>query len=317
MNQQPILQASQVSKSYGRRSVLKDVNLCVDAGKCVVLMGSNGAGKTTLTHILQGLITNYTGYVSVLGKTYDHHRKEILKQMGVLMQETHLYKRYTVKETLNLFASFYRQSLNLEKIIDDFDLTDKQDEYLKNLSGGQKQKLYLATALVHKPKILFLDEPTTGLDIESKKQIWKRITTLKDQGCAVLVTTHYIEEAEHLADRIAILHNGQILAMGDLSQLIDEYAPQSSTSFRFQGFMDPYKTFIQSLSHHQAVNQVAADGAHHIKILWNSPSPSLEMIADVMRPIESHIQSLTIRRGCLEDVYMSLTGKVIHEDGSL
>ena len=314
-----VLQANQISKSYGHKTILNQINLSLHQGECLVLMGANGAGKTTLTHILQGLLSSDSGTVNILNQDFSRSRAQILANIGVVMQETSLYKRYTVNETLQLFASFYKQRHpDLNQIITSLGLADKQHDYLKNLSGGQKQKLYIATALVHHPKILFLDEPTTGLDPLSRKQIWSMILKLKQQGCAILLTTHYLDEAEHLADRLAILHKGQIIAEGHMTQLIAQLAPQISMTVTYDPPTDDTLTteWVGALNSHPLISQVIQEGGNQLKISW-LPSAQYQDMITVLTDCDIRPHKLTIQQGNLEDVYLNLTGKSLDEDRTL
>lgn len=309
MDHQPVLQAHNISKSFGHQHVLRELNLSLNDGECLVLMGANGAGKTTLTHILQGLLPADAGTVTIFGQTYQRGRGHILARIGVLMQETSLYKRYTVLETLQLFASFYnhRRPSNLMTIITALDLTAHQHTYLKDLSGGQKQKLYIATALVHQPSLLFLDEPTTGLDPVARRQIWTIIAELRRQGCAILLTTHYLDEAEQLADRLAILHKGKLLAEGSITSLIATFAPEQTMTIALNpADASAQATLITQLQAHPNVNRVHQEGPTRFKVTLAS-SMELPQLVELLssRGIKPH--QLTMALGSLEDVYRSLT----------
>lgn len=313
MDHQPVLQAHNISKSFGHQNVLRELNLALHDGECLVLMGANGAGKTTLTHILQGLIPADAGTVTIFGQTYQHGRAHILARIGVLMQETSLYKRYTVLETLQLFASFYRHRRphNLTTIMDALGLTAQQHTYLKDLSGGQKQKLYIATALVHGPSLLFLDEPTTGLDPVARRQIWTIIADLKRQGCAILLTTHHLDEAEQLADRLAILHHGKLLAEGSITSLMATFAPEQAMTITLNPADAPAQaTLITNLKAHANVRQVSCESPNRFKVSLAS-TMELPQLVELLSPHNIHPHQLTVSLGSLEDVYRSLTAKEV------
>lgn len=214
-----MLRARGLRKNFKNLVAVDGVDLAVEPGECLALLGPNGAGKTTTVEMLEGLLPPDAGVVEVFGKDLKANRREILEGVGVLLQETNLYKRYTVRETLALFGSFYRTAKEPEEIMERLSLTDKADVQLRKLSGGQKQRAYLGCALVNDPKLLFLDEPTTGLDPQARRAIWELLGALKTEGRGILLTTHYMEEAERLADRVAVIDHGKIIAEGRTKDL--------------------------------------------------------------------------------------------------
>ncbi len=214
-----MLTAKGLRKSFKNLVAVDGVDLAVAPGECLALLGPNGAGKTTTVEMLEGLLVPDAGVVEIFGKRLAEDRRAILEQVGVLLQETNLYKRYTVRETLALFGSFYREAKDPAEIMERLALTDKADVQLRKLSGGQKQRAYLGCALVNDPKLLFLDEPTTGLDPQARRATWELLAALKAEGRSILLTTHYMEEAERLADRVAIIDHGTIIAEGRTKDL--------------------------------------------------------------------------------------------------
>jgi ABC-2 type transport system ATP-binding protein len=217
----PALEARGLVKRYKDLTAVAGVDLKVGRGECLALLGPNGAGKTTTVEMLEGLLAPDAGQVLILGESLAQNRRGLLEKVGVLLQETNLYKRYTVRETLELFASFYEKSLDPEAIMTRLGLTDKADVQLRRLSGGQKQRVYLGAALINDPDLLFLDEPTTGLDPQARRAIWDLVQAIKAEGKSILLTTHYMEEAEVLADRVAIMDQGKIIVEGTPRELID------------------------------------------------------------------------------------------------
>lgn len=215
-----MLSARGLTKRYKNLVAVDGVDLTVGPGECLALLGPNGAGKTTTVEMLEGLTVPDSGVVEIFGKRLPGERRAILEKVGVQLQETNLYKRYTVRETLTLFGSFYKEAQDPEVIMKRMSLTDKADVQLRKLSGGQKQRAYLGCALVNDPKLLFLDEPTTGLDPQARRAIWDLLRELKAEGRGILLTTHYMEEAEVLADRVAIIDHGKIIAEGTPQELI-------------------------------------------------------------------------------------------------
>src|SRR5262249_54886932 len=197
------IECRDLRKTYdGKVEAVRGLSLSIAAGECFGLLGPNGAGKTTTIEILEGLLTPSSGEVTILGRNWRQHQRELRELMGISLQETRLSERLTVRETLTLFASFYRLPCSTDFILEQLQLTEKIDSWVGKLSGGQRQRLAVATALVGNPKILFLDEPTTGLDPQSRRQLWDIIREFQKSGGTVLLTTHYMDEAERLCDRL-------------------------------------------------------------------------------------------------------------------
>ncbi len=193
---------------------VRGLDLAVEQGECFGLLGPNGAGKTTTIEIIEGLLDATSGEVEVLGYRWGRQDDEIRQRIGISLQETRLSEKLSVRETLTLFRSFYRQGIEPEQAMARVSLEEKAKSWVKNLSGGQKQRLAVACALVGDPELLFLDEPTTGLDPQSRRQLWEIIRQFREAGRTVLFTTHYMDEAERLCDRVAIVDHGKVIALG-------------------------------------------------------------------------------------------------------
>ncbi len=207
-------------KAYGDVVAVNGLDLRVSAGQCFGLLGPNGAGKTTTIEICEGLNTPDAGTVRVLGRTWDRDAHWLRTQLGIQLQETQLAEKLSVQETLALFRSFYLNARSIDDVIGLVQLGEKRTARVGGLSGGQKQRLALACALVGDPQLLFLDEPTTGLDPQSRRQLWTVVEGLKAEGRTIVLTTHYMDEAERLCDNIAIVDHGQVIALGTPRQLI-------------------------------------------------------------------------------------------------
>ncbi|MBM4371853.1 MAG: ABC transporter ATP-binding protein [Deltaproteobacteria bacterium] len=211
-------------KRYGDLAAVDGIDLDVAAGECFGLLGPNGAGKTTAVEIMEGLRPADAGTVRILGTTWGRGSRRLRQRIGIALQETQLVDRLTVRETLRLFRSFHREGRDVDAVLSEVELTEKAGTWVVRLSGGQRQRLALACALVGAPELLFLDEPTTGLDPGSRRGIWGLVEAFRRQGGTVLLTTHYMEEAERLCQRIAIMDRGRILTAGAPAELVRSVA---------------------------------------------------------------------------------------------
>src|SRR5450631_3898490 len=230
------IQCRDLRKTYdGKVEAVRGLNLEIQAGECFGLLGPNGAGKTTTIEILEGLLQPTSGQVTILGHSWETHSRELREWLGISLQETRLSEKLSVRETIDLFASFYRHPRSSTEVIEELQLTEKADAWVGKLSGGQRQRLAVATALVGNPKILFLDEPTTGLDPQSRRQLWDIIRIFQQAGGTVLLTTHYMDEAERLCDRLAIVDQGQIIAEGTPADLIERLGGHHMVEFQVSG----------------------------------------------------------------------------------
>jgi len=208
-------------KAYADVVAVDGLDLQVRVGECFGLLGPNGAGKTTTIEICEGLLAPDAGSVQVLGRQWGSDESELRELLGIQLQDTQLTEKLTVDETLTLFQSFYREAIDVGEVIDKVDLGEKRFSRVGNLSGGQKQRLAVGCALVGNPQLLFLDEPTTGLDPQSRRQLWDLIARFQDEGKTILLTTHYMEEAERLCDRVAIVDHGYVIALGSPTELME------------------------------------------------------------------------------------------------
>ena len=230
------IQCRDLRKTYdGKLEAVRGLNLEIQTGECFGLLGPNGAGKTTTIEILEGLLAPTSGEVTILGHSWKKNEREMREWLGISLQETRLSEKLTVRETIELFASFYRQPRSTDEVLEQLQLTEKADSWVGKLSGGQRQRLAVATALVCNPKILFLDEPTTGLDPQSRRQLWDIIRVFQREGGTVLLTTHYMDEAERLCDRLAIVDHGQVIAEGSPSDLINRLGGNHVVEFSVSG----------------------------------------------------------------------------------
>jgi ABC-2 type transport system ATP-binding protein len=221
VNSPRALRVQGLRKAYDDVVAVDGLDLQVNTGECFGLLGPNGAGKTTTIEICEGLLSPDSGTVEVLGRTWESNARELRELLGIQLQDTQLSEKLTVDETLTLFQSFYRDSSDVGEVIDKVELGEKRTSRVGTLSGGQKQRLAVACALVGNPQLLFLDEPTTGLDPQSRRQLWELIAMFQAEGRTIVLTTHYMEEAERLCDRVAIVDHGHVIALGSPRELTE------------------------------------------------------------------------------------------------
>src|SRR5438876_4299482 len=299
-------------KTYeGKSEAVRGLDLEIQAGECFGLLGPNGAGKTTTIEILEGLLPPTSGEVEILGRTWSVHTQELREMLGISLQETRLRDKRTVRETLELFASFYRRPRSRAGGMEEMALTEKADSWVGKLSGGQRQRLAVATALVCNPKILFLDEPTTGLDPQSRRQLWDIIRTFQRDGGTVLLTTHYMDEAERLCDRLAIVDHGQIIAEGSPTDLIERLGGHHVVEFAVSGNSDG--AALEAWRGLPSVESVREDDGM-VALNVKEPHLTIPALLDAIEKQGSNLQHLTTRQASLEDVFVRLTGRHLRED---
>ena len=298
-------------KTYdGEVEAVRGLDLEILAGECFGLLGPNGAGKTTTIEILEGLLPPTAGEVGILGKTWDTHARELREVLGISLQETRLTEKLTVRETLELFASFYHHSRSSVDVMEEMALTEKADTWVGKLSGGQKQRLAVATALVANPRILFLDEPTTGLDPQSRRQLWEIVRRFQRGGGTVLLTTHYMDEAERLCDRIAIIDHGVLIASGTPTELIERLGGYRLVEFSATGSAVAMPDTWRSLPGVEAVHQ--EDGTVTLSV--RQLHETVPALLAALESRGSELLRLTTRDASLEDVFVHLTGRHLRED---
>jgi ABC-2 type transport system ATP-binding protein len=308
---QPALLVSGLRKRYGDVVAVDGVDLTVATGECFGLLGPNGAGKTTTIEICEGLTAPDEGVVEVLGQRWDQHERALRERLGIQLQETQLAEKLTVDETVRLFRSFYARGRAVDEVIDLVQLGEKRRARVGKLSGGQKQRLALACAMVGDPELLFLDEPTTGLDPQSRRQLWDLIVELRASGRSIVLTTHYMDEAERLCDRVAIVDHGKVIALGTPRELIAGLGAEHVVEFTAPGATDGMLD-VRAL---EALDGVQSARTHDGR--W-----TLEVM-ELARTVPALLGELS-RRGLvlgelathsatLEDVFVSLTGRQLRD----
>jgi ABC-2 type transport system ATP-binding protein len=304
----PAISCRGLKKHYGDVKAVDGLDLEVAPGECFGLLGPNGAGKTTTIEILEGLTTPDAGEVTILGRRWGSQERELRERLGVSLQESRLTEKLSVYETLELFRSFYERGRSPEQLLKDLSLEEKRDARVGKLSGGQRQRLAVACALAGDPEILFLDEPTTGLDPQSRLQLWERIAVYKAAGRTVLLTTHYMEEAERLCDRVAIVDHGRIIALGTPAQLVAGLKAPHFVEFSTEPAVeDALLAAVAGIGERRR-----RDGS------WFVGSVSLaETVPSLLAALDragARLVSLSTHRSTLEDVFISLTGRELRDE---
>jgi ABC-2 type transport system ATP-binding protein len=308
---QSALQCRALVKKFADVTAVNGLDLEVRAGECFGLLGPNGAGKTTTVEILEGLTPADGGTVEVLGQSWGAGNDRALRnRIGVQLQETQLAEKVTVEETLRLFRSFYSRGQSVEAIIDSVELNEKRGARVGKLSGGQRQRLAVACALVGDPELLFLDEPTTGLDPQARLKLWDIIEKFKSGGGTILLTTHYMEEAARLCDRVAIMDQGRMIALGTPQELIASLEADQIVEFSTTDALEE-----------ESLTQLP--GVRRIRQNSNSSSGYSLTVVDISRALPALLSelerqrvkliTLTTHQATLEDVFVSLTGRMLRD----
>jgi ABC-2 type transport system ATP-binding protein len=299
-----------VVKKYGQLAAVNGLDLDVRRGECFGLLGPNGAGKTTSIEMLEGLITPDEGDVRVLGRTWKSDATWIRGRLGIQLQETQLADKLTVTETLRLFRSFYSTGLTVDELISTVELDAKRDTWVSKLSGGQKQRLSVACALAGRPDLLFLDEPTTGLDPQSRRQLWEVLERYRASGGTVLLTTHYMDEAHAICDRVGIMDQGKLIALGTPLELVAGLGAQHVVEFALVDATrlpadDQLSALpgVTSVRHEDTTVALATREVHRL----------VPALLDELRARDATLTLLTTHSATLEDVFVTMTGRHLRD----
>ena len=296
-----------LEKRYGDVTAVDGISFQVHRGEVFGLLGPNGAGKTTTVECIEGLRIPDSGEIEVLGMRAHPTNYALKARLGIQLQGTAFLPRLTVEETLRLFASFYPRSLPMGELLDLVALREKRRSQVKTLSGGQRQRLALAMALVNDPEVLILDEPTSGLDPQARRSLWELITSLKGRGKTVLLTTHYMEEAEYLCDRVLILDHGEIIALGGPEELISKHSEGTPIEIHLGPGSDGVD--LRGLP---GVKRTVRE--EDTMVLYSdSPVETIRAVSLLSSEGKLSLEDLVMRRVSLEDVYLILTGRRIRE----
>jgi ABC-2 type transport system ATP-binding protein len=303
------LQVRHLRKTYSDVVAVDGLDLEIFAGECFGLLGPNGAGKTTTIEICEGLTTPDAGDVLVLGRQWGHDDRELRELLGISLQETQFAEKLTVAETVRLFRSFYPRGPLPDAIIEMVQLQEKAHSRVGGLSGGQKQRLALACALVGDPLLLFLDEPTTGLDPQSRRQLWGLIEGFKSAGRTILLTTHYMEEAERLCDRVAIVDHGKMIALGTPRELIANLRAEHVLEFALADDSADASAFrhidgVCAASHENGTYRLQVEELHR----------AMPALLSELRRQGAQLAELRTHSATLEDVFVSLTGRHLRDE---
>ncbi len=299
------LRCEKLVKKYGALAAVDGLDLEVRSGECFGLLGPNGAGKTTTVEILEGLNEPTAGEVEVLGMRWDRDERALRQRLGISLQETHLPERLTVEENLRMFRSFYERGRPIEEVLEVVALQDKRGSWVEKLSGGQKQRLAVACALVSDPDLLFLDEPTTGLDPQSRRQLWDVVLAFKGRGRTVLLTTHYMDEAERLCDRVAIVDKGKVIALDTPRELIASLGGEQVVELATDRATAPGEW--EGLPSVRSVRRSGDGVAVTVEQLH------LALPAILARAEPLGLTRLSTHHATLEDVFVHLTGRHLRE----
>ena len=299
-----------VVKHYGAVVAVDGLDLQVLRGECFGLLGPNGAGKTTTIEILEGLLSADAGAVEVLGQRWDRDADALRPRLGIQLQETQLAEKLTVAETLRLFRSFYPRGPAVEELLEIVELQSKRDAWVSKLSGGQKQRLSVACALAGDPELLFLDEPTTGLDPQSRRQLWTVLERFGARGGTILITTHYMDEAHELCDRVGIMDQGKLIALGTPRELVASLGAEHVVEFALQHGSRVEDAVLSALP---GVRDVRSDEAlTHLST--SEVHLTLPALLDTLRDRRADLSQLGTHSATLEDVFVTLTGRQLRDE---
>jgi ABC-2 type transport system ATP-binding protein len=302
----PVIRVEAVRKTYGRTVAIDEVSFEVQTGETFGLIGPNGAGKTTTMECVEGLRLPDRGTISVLGLDPGKNRYQLQRRIGVQLQEAHLQKRIKVREAVGFWASLYHSSIDGDRLLEQLGLSDKRNAWFMTLSGGQKQRLFIALALINDPELVFLDELTTGLDPQARRAIWDLVRGIRDRGKTVFLTTHLMEEAERLCDRVAILDHGRVIDIGTPAELVRRHCPERTVVVTTAD-ANARERFLAI----PAVVSAGGDGPR-----FTIRGRGDELVTQVIQCLGEHRMTVIDFRTevpTLEDVFLKLTGHLIRD----
>ena len=302
----PVIKVEHLRKVYGKVVAVNDISFEVQEGEIFGMVGPNGAGKTTTIECLESLRNPDSGKISVLDLNPRNDGYALRERIGIQLQEATLYDRIRVWEALDLFTSFYHHSIDWNSLLETLGLEDKRNSYINKLSGGQKQRLYIALALVNGPELIFLDELTTGLDPQGRRMMWKLVQDIRNQGKTVFLTTHYMEEAEQLCNRVAIIDQGNIIALDTPENLIRSLEVDSRIIFSVK---EPFK--IEHLKKLKRVSRVECSNER--VIVYGQGEKLVGEVVNMLTVDGVHFHDLRTEQPTLDDVFLTLAGHEIRD----
>ncbi|GCL72309.1 ABC transporter ATP-binding protein [Paenibacillus naphthalenovorans] len=311
-----MIKASGLVKRYGDFTAVKGVNFEVYKGEVFGLLGPNGAGKTTTMEMIEGLRRPDDGYAVVAGYDTRKDLKKVKEVIGVQLQSTSLFDLLKVHEIVKMYASFYPESVPIDPLLEDMILQEKRNDRVRNLSGGQKQRLAIALALVNDPQVIFLDEPTTGLDPQARRTLWDIVLRLKERGKTIVLSTHYMDEAHMLCNRICLMDSGQVIALDAPRNLVRSLQSESAIEFRLEGTeeweRERLNLALVLLGRVSEVKQ--ADYRNELFVLYTDDlQTSLVELIGLASREQWKVQDLQTRTATLEDVFIHMTGRGLRE----
>ena len=303
----PALTVSNLSKRYKDVVAVDDISFAVFEGEIFGILGPNGAGKTTTLEMIEGLRKPDVGEIEVLGIDAIHHANRLKERIGVQLQAVALIPNLTVWETVDMFSGLYRKRADPDSLLARFALEEKRDARVNQLSGGQRQRLSVALGLVNDPEIVFLDEPTTGLDPQARRSLWDTVRELAREGRTVILTTHYMEEAEELCDRVAIMDHGRIITLDTPQNLVAAIAAERTIECTLTANIDSDR--LAGLPGAQSVHSI--DG--FVTIATTEPTATIRGLLDLEATEGVAVDDIKVRSATLEDVFISLTGRALRD----
>ena len=306
-NNAPIMRVAALKKFYGEVHAVDGISFAVPQASVFTILGPNGAGKTTTLEILEGVREPDAGEIEIFGLRLKRVTREVKERMGVLLQDGNFEPYLKVKEVLQLFASFFKDALPAADVLARVALQDKAQARVRTLSGGQKQRLAVGAALVNDPDLIFLDEPTTGLDPQARRNMWALITDLKTQGRTIILTTHYMEEAETLSDYVCIMDHGQIIAEGTPRELTSGLEQETLIEFHTEALSQ------ETLASMAAFGKASRRDSETVTLETEDLVTTMERLLAWSRDHDIPLRNMTVRQPNLEDVFLSLTGRRLRE----
>ncbi|MCT2536910.1 ABC transporter ATP-binding protein [Aquibacillus koreensis] len=303
-----VLEVKQLKKSFGAIRAVDDISFSVKAGEVFTIIGPNGAGKTTTLEMIEGLVPPDQGEIKFGELNWDKHADQIKMKIGVQPQSSAMFDLLTPEENLNLFSTFYTSARPTEEILELINLTEHRNNHVKKLSGGQRQRLAIGLAMISDPEIIFLDEPTTGLDPQARRNIWDIILQLKALGKTTILTTHYMEEAEKLSDRVCIVDQGKIVTLDTPASLIEQLTQEREVHLSFIDGAEAAEQAELFMTKLESVTRTERNQAS-LKIWTTKPEDTLYELFKFTKENNYHVEQVSIHEMSLEDVFIAFTGK--------